>query len=248
MPRIRRSRSGAAEGIAVATEPKLIIFDCDGTLVDSQHLIVAAMQSAFVACGLDAPPSGDVRGIIGLSLPEAIGALTPPAAAERIEELGETYKQAFIEQRRRPDFHEPLFEGAREILQRLSVLDDVLLGVATGKSRRGVDVLFEREQLGNYFISIQTADDAPSKPHPGMIDNSIDLTSVRRHNVLMVGDTSYDMLMAREARVGAVGVGWGYHPREHLRASGAHHLIEEFGELLELLGSLPVRALRGGAE
>jgi phosphoglycolate phosphatase len=222
----------------MAGEPKLVIFDCDGTLVDSQHLIVGAMQTAFAACGLAEPADGAVRGIIGLSLPQAVGALAPEAGPRELDRLGEAYKQAFIDQRARPDFHEPLFAGAREILHRLAHRDDVLLGVATGKSRRGVDVLFEREGLGSYFHSIQTADDAPSKPHPGMIHNALLETGIAPGLALMIGDTSYDMLMAREARVGAVGVGWGYHPRQQLLAAGAHHLIEAFEEIMELVDGL----------
>lgn len=222
----------------MTAEPKLVIFDCDGTLVDSQHLIVAAMQAAFADCGLAIPADSDVRGIIGLSLPQAVGALAGSAGPDQIEQLGEAYKRSFIDQRARPDFHEPLFSGARDILDRLARRDDVLLGVATGKSRRGVDVLFEREGLGDYFHTIQTADDAPSKPHPGMIHNALIETGIAPDLALMIGDTSYDMLMAREARVGAVGVGWGYHPRQQLLAAGAHHLIEAFEEILGLVDGL----------
>ena len=210
---------------------KLIIFDCDGTLVDSQNVIIGAMRMAFAAHGLEAPANEDVRGVIGLSLPQAVGALAPGIEGGDLGELVEAYKTAFIEQRRQPDFHEPLFNGARESLLRLSAREDVLLGVATGKSRRGVDVLFEREGLAEFFVSIQTADDAPSKPHPGMIDNAIAQTGVERANALMIGDTSFDMQMARNANVGAVGVSWGYHHNDRLRGAGAHHLLDSFDEL-----------------
>jgi len=216
-------------------QPKLVIFDCDGTLVDSQYVIIGAMKMAFENAGLAAPADYQTRGIIGLSLHEAVGALAPPIDQRQLDDLVEGYKVAFIEQRKSPDFHEPLFPGAQEILANLAGRPDILLGVATGKSRRGVDVLFEREGLGDYFFTIQTADDAPSKPHPGMIENAMNACGVSGQNVFMIGDTSYDMAMARNADVKAVGVGWGYHERHRLQEAGAHHLIETFSEISELV-------------
>ena len=225
-------------GETKSEEPRLVIFDCDGTLVDSQHVIIGAMKTAFERHGLAVPGDEEIRSIIGLSLHEAVAALVSPLAENRLHSLVEGYKTAFIEQRQSPDFQEPLFAGAREILHELAALPDILLGVATGKSRRGVDVLFEREGLDKLFLTIQTADDAPSKPHPGMIENAMADCGVRRQNVLMIGDTSFDMAMARNAGVKAVGVGWGYHERERLRKAGAHHLIETFGEIGTLLAAL----------
>ena len=218
--------------------PKLVIFDCDGTIVDSQHVIIKAMKTAFEKFELEIPSNHQVRGIIGLSLEEAVAALVPTGQEDHLEQLCDAYKEAFVTQRQLPDFHEPLFVGARETLQQLAARDDVLLGVATGKSRRGVDVLFEREGLSGYFVDIQTADDAPSKPHPGMIENAMRATGVDKRNVLMVGDTSFDIEMARNADVGAVGVSWGYHDNDRLQLAGAHHLINRFDEITELVMAL----------
>jgi phosphoglycolate phosphatase len=222
----------------VCADPKLVIFDCDGTIVDSQHVIIRAMNTAFEEIGFLKPSEHDIRGIIGLSLQEAVAALAPVAQQEKLEALCKAYKAAFIEQRKSPEFHEPLFAGAREILHELAAGDDILLGVATGKSRRGVDVLFEREGLADYFVTIQTADDAPSKPHPGMIDNAINETGVRKANVLMIGDTSFDIEMARNADVGAIGVSWGYHDGHQLKQAGAHCLIDRFEEINDLIAAL----------
>lgn len=219
-------------------EPKLVIFDCDGTIVDSQHVIISAMRKAFERFGFEYPSDGAIRGIIGLSLDEAVGTLVPSDQKNSLEGLCEAYKDAFVEQRKSPDFHEPLFAGARNVLHELASRDDILLGVATGKSRRGVDVLFEREGLADYFISIQTADDAPSKPHPGMIENAIEHTGVNKENVLMIGDTTFDIEMARNADVGAIGVSWGYHDEHLLKQAGAHRLINHFDEILELVAEL----------
>ena len=219
-------------------EPKLVIFDCDGTLVDSQHIIIKAMKTAFATCDLAPPSDHNIRGIIGLSLDQAVGALVRDEQKPKLQQLIEVFKASFIAQRELPDFHEPLFSGAREILIDLSRRDDVLLGVATGKSRRGVDKLFERENLGQYFFNIQTADDAPSKPHPGMILQAMTQTGIGRQNVLMIGDTTFDMEMARNAKVGAIGVRWGYHEEHLLTGAGANQLIDQFDEINGLVTAL----------
>ena len=172
-------------------------------------------------------------------------ALVPEADKSKLPELCEVFKASFIAQRELPDFHEPLFAGAREILHELSAREDILLGVATGKSRRGVDKLFERENLGQYFFNIQTADDAPSKPHPGMIHimRALEQTGISCQNVLMIGDTTFDMEMARNADVGAIGVRWGYHEDQALLGAGAHRLIDQFSEITDLLATLDQKGL-----
>ena len=210
---------------------KLVIFDCDGTLVDSQMMIVGAMKKAFLSEGFDAPTSSEVRAIIGLSLDQAIGVLDGNRDPSRISVLCDAYKRAFVQLREdRPD-KEPLYEGARAFLQELALRDDIVLGVATGKSRRGVDVLFEREELHSYFVTIQTADNAPSKPHPGMIERAMAETGIGADRTVMIGDTSFDMEMAINANVRALGVAWGYHPREDLIHAGAHSVAESFSDL-----------------
>ncbi len=223
---------------ADSAEPKLVIFDCDGTLVDSQHIIIKAMKTAFEALDIVPPPDNEIKNIIGLSLETAVEALTPKAELAKLGRLCEVFKASFIAQRELPDFHEPLFYGAREILQELAGRDDILLGVATGKSRRGVDKLFERENLAQFFFNIQTADDAPSKPHPGMILQAIEQTGILSENVLMIGDTTFDMEMAVNAKVAAIGVRWGYHDEQMLRGAGAHRLIDQFSEIGNLLAAL----------
>lgn len=210
---------------------KLIIFDCDGTIVDSQHAIVAAMNEAFRSHGLPAPQRSAVVGVVGLSLGEAVQRLLPVDDSAVVHAVAESYKAAFAELRSRPDHDEPLFPGAREAIHRLAASPDVVLGVATGKSRRGVDVLFEREGLGAYFHTIQTADNHPSKPHPSMIERAIAETGSERGMTVMVGDTVFDVEMARYAGVGALGVAWGYHPPEALARAGAHEVIDDYRAL-----------------
>lgn len=207
---------------------KLVLFDCDGTIVDSQHIIIAAMELAFTAHGIAAPERNEVLSIVGLSLGHAIQRLLPPGTDESlIALLGEAYKSAFQELRRDPAHYEPMFAGVRELITALAARDDVVLGVATGKSRRGVAVLFEREGLDEFFTTIQTADDHPSKPHPSMILKAMAEVDSRPERTVMIGDTTFDIEMARAAGTSAIGVRWGYHPSELLVAAGAHVMVDD---------------------
>ncbi len=218
---------------------KLVLFDCDGTLVDSHHNIAEAMRRAFAEVGVPYPGDAATRGIIGLSLHAAVTALAPEGTEpDTLRRLEEAYKQHFFQLRHEPDFHEPLFPGAREALERLAAREDVLLGVATGKSRRGLEVLLEREGLRDFFVTLQTADDAPSKPHPGMVLQALEETGAEPHRTALIGDTRYDMEMARAAGTLPIGVAWGYHPPHELRAAGAAEIAEKFSHLPEMVESL----------
>lgn len=218
-------------GGAPARHMKLIIFDCDGTLVDSQHNIARAMRMAFEAHGVPFPGERAVREVIGLSLPEAVAPLAPGASPEMVNRLSDAYREAFFALRHDPDFHEPLFPGARQAIMELHSRPDVLLGIATGKARRGLDALLERFSLGHCFATTQTADDAPSKPHPEMVLRALDETGLGPRDAVLVGDTTHDMQMAANAGIGAIGVAWGYHPPERQRAAGALHIAETFDEI-----------------
>jgi len=215
----------------------LIIFDCDGTLVDSQHLICAAMGEAFAARAMAPPAREAVLEVIGLSLGEAIARLAEGAEGEEIDALGSAYRAAFIELRRQARHVEPLFPGAREAVEALALTDDVLLGIATGKSRRGVDNFLERFAFAPHFATVQTADDAPSKPHPAMIERAMAETGAAAGRTVMVGDTAHDMAMARAAGVRAIGAAWGYHSEAALKGAGAHDLARDFADLMRLLSA-----------
>ena len=214
---------------------KLVILDCDGTLVDSQNGICAAMDHAFGTLGLVAPARAATLAIVGLSLPEAFAVLAAEHDAATRARLVDTYKSAFVEVKRIPDLHEPLFAGIADAIEHLSTREDVLLGIATGKSRRGIDRLFAREGWETRFHTVQTADGHPSKPHPAMIHAAIAESGVEPSNVVMVGDTTFDMEMARAAGVGALGVAWGYHRPDVLAAAGAHGIIETGEGLVEAI-------------
>lgn len=220
---------------------RLVIFDCDGTLVDSQLMIIAAMAQAFEQEGLSPPAREAVLGVVGLSLPEAIWRLADGLDEAVVLRLSDAYKSAFGALRQSTEHYEPLFVGAHEAVRRLADEDDVVLGIATGKSRRGVDHILSREAMTPYFATIQTADDAPSKPHPGMIERAMAEVGAGPRETVMIGDTTFDMQMARNAGVTALGVTWGYHPVDALHDAGAHRIAADFDELLD-----HVAARRGG--
>ncbi|MEI8145358.1 MAG: HAD-IA family hydrolase [Alphaproteobacteria bacterium] len=209
---------------------KLVIFDCDGTLVDSQHMIVAAMNRGFESLGRTPPAREETLSIVGLSLSEAMIALTSPNEPH-VPALVEAYKNAFHELRASQEHLEPLYEGARAAVDRLSARDDVVLAIATGKSQRGVRLVLGHHGIYERFSVIRTADDAPSKPHPAMIEQVMETTGIAPGLTAMIGDTTFDMAMARAAGVAAIGVTWGYHAPDALIAAGAHQMIDRFDAL-----------------
>ena len=211
---------------------RLVIFDCDGTLVDSQNSIFATMTAAYAALGLPPPSRAEVLGVVGLSLPQAFAVLAATHTPAVQSELVDLYKSVFPRTRETMQGGDPLYPGTRETVALLAARDDVLLGVATGKSRRGVARLFDREGWHSHFVTIQTADDNPSKPHPSMILKAMAETGIEPEHTVMIGDTSFDMEMARGAGVGAVGVAWGYHTADRLRSAGAHAIVADAADLI----------------
>ena len=211
---------------------RLIIFDVDGTLVDSRRSILAAMGGAFAAANRPLPPEAEVLGIVGLSLPEAMAALVPDADAAENARLVRFYKEAYLALREAGagEAEAPLFPGALAALDRLAGAGHTL-SIATGKARRGLDYMLATHDLADRFVGTQTADDAPSKPHPGMVLACLAATGLPASAAVVVGDTEFDMAMARAAGARAIGVGWGYHEQARLVRGGAEMVIAEFDEL-----------------
>ena len=215
--------------------PRLAIFDCDGTLVDSQANICRAMEEAFVTADLSPPSRAATRRIVGLSLVEAMRALRPDATDAEHRALASGYKDAYQRLRATASLDdEPLFDGVADTLAHLHA-DGWLLGVATGKSDRGLAHVLARHGIADLFVTLQTADRHPSKPDPAMLAAALAQADVPPHMAAMIGDTSFDMAMARAAGVRAVGVAWGYHSVAELADAGADVIAEHASDLPRLL-------------
>ncbi len=223
--------------MAYDSSTRLVIFDCDGTLVDSQHVIVEAMNQAFRAHALDEPPARSTRRTVGLPLGEAIARLLPEGAEEHVEPVTTAYKEAAFALRQHPNHDEPLYPGVGDVLDILRNRQ-FLLGVATGKSRRGLDATLERHGLRDHFATLKTADDGPGKPNPDILNHAMAETGAVPDSTIMIGDTTYDIAMAVRAGMQSIGVTWGYHAPEELVATGASHIAETFDELPAVIADI----------
>ncbi|MGQ7791416.1 HAD-IA family hydrolase [Faunimonas sp. B44] len=216
---------------------KLVLFDCDGTLVDSQHIIAEAMGLAFAEHGLDRPAPERTRLIIGLSLPLAIAVLIDEPLGPKAEAIADSYRRNFMAMRSRAGFFEPLFPGAADAIHTLASRDDVRLGMVTGKSRRGVAAVCRQHGFEGLFEVVRTADDCPSKPHPAMVLECCSEIGIAPAETFVVGDTRYDMEMAVAAGAAPIGVSWGYHAAEDLLRTGARCVIDGIPELFDVLAA-----------
>jgi phosphoglycolate phosphatase len=216
----------------------LVIFDCDGTLVDSQETILHGLEVGFDAVGLPMPDRRTALSIVGLSLERAFLTLVGGDNQHHVSKMADAYRTAKVTRREEGLDFDPLYPGAMDALDRLSARDDVLLGVATGKARRGVDHLCSIHGLEGRFVTIQTADTSPSKPHPDMILQAMGETGAEAGRTVMIGDTSFDMEMAVAAGTRGIGVTWGYHDRGRLESGGAASVIDHFDQLDAALAAL----------
>lgn len=214
---------------------RAILFDCDGTLADSFGLICETMRRCFAMAGLPELDDAATSGVIGLSLDLAIHRLAPTVPVEELPALVETYRRAFHEIRAQGTFPERLFPGVEPMLRQLAARDDVLLGMVTGKSRRGVRNVIEVHGLQGVFPAVRTADDCLSKPHPAMVLECCADLGVRPEDTLVVGDAIFDMQMAVAAGAAGWGVAWGAQPPEALRAAGASGVSTTVRELRDTL-------------
>ena len=210
---------------------RLIVFDMDGTLIDTQALISEHMGAAFASLELVPPTPAEVRQIIGLSLPVAVGQLAGTSDINLIEGIVGQYKSFYRASLEHDVDREPLYPGAREALDRLKQQKGTVLGIATGKGLTGVARILGNHGIEGHFVTLQTPDHNPSKPHPGMLLSAMADTGAAPHQTVMVGDTVYDMELARSAGVRAIGVSWGYHEAAELLKAGAGTLIHDYAEL-----------------
>ncbi|MCE8015670.1 HAD-IA family hydrolase [Halomonas sp. MCCC 1A17488] len=211
---------------------RLVIFDWDGTLMDSAARIVACMQAAARDAGWGHLEEAAVRDIIGLGLPEAIDRLCPGIDAERFELLRSRYAHHFVEGNRTPM---PFFAGVEAGIATLREPRARRLAVATGKSRRGLERVFRESGSGGWFHASRTADETRSKPHPQMLEELLVELDVPVEEAVMVGDTEYDMEMARALGMDRVAVTWGVHAPERLAASRPVYTAQAVTELFDWL-------------
>lgn len=220
--------------------PALLVFDVDGTLVDSQAHIVASLAAAFAAVDLPMPAREVALAVVGLSLPLALRRLAPDIGEAGLDAMIESYKAEFQRLRVGGQGASPLYPGTRAMLESLARRPATLLGIATGKSRRGLNHLMESHGLAPLFATMQVADDHPSKPDPSMLFAALRETGAAARHAVMIGDTSFDIEMGRAAGFATIAVTWGYHGPHML--AGADAAISDWAGLPDALGRLGVPA------
>ncbi len=246
-----RSSNGGNDGFSfrrIPTRPsrmrnaplRLVVLDCDGTMVDSQTAIVGAMTGAFEALNLTPPAADEVKRIVGLDLADAISCLVSEDAHHHIDDLVEGYKTTARAHRDSGNWEDPLYPQTVETIEALAG-QGWIIGCATGKSMRGLAAVFELHGIGHHFSTCQTSDIGPGKPSPEMLYRAMSETGVDKPYSVMVGDTTFDMEMARNAGIHAIGVSWGYHEVDELREAGANVIIHSYSELIEALEELTGR-------
>ncbi|MCK9200245.1 MAG: HAD-IA family hydrolase [Gallionella sp.] len=208
----------------------LIVFDWDGTVMDSTAVIAGSIQAACRDLGLNVPSDEAARHVIGLGLAQALQHAVPDAPEAMYEPLAERYRHHFLAQ----DQTIPLFEGARATIAELHA-DGYWLGVATGKSRAGLERVLDASGLRSYFHATRTADQTFSKPHPAMLVELMDELAVSADRTLMIGDTTHDVQLAQNAGVDVVAVSYGAHPPEQLLELQPLALVHDFAELRDWL-------------
>lgn len=221
----------------MAAKYRLIVFDWDGTIADSEARIVSSVASALAETGLPTRTSDEIRNIIGLGMRESMEALFPEISPTRYQGFIDAYRKQFQSRARTPV---TLFPEVKGVLESLASRG-YLLAVATGKSRRGLDRELRESGLHSLIHVSRCADEAPSKPHPQMLVDVLELASVAPGMALMVGDTTYDMQMARDAGVDRVAVSYGAHERSRLIEFDPLTVVESLNDLEEWL-SQPAQA------
>lgn len=214
---------------------KLVLFDCDGTLVDSADVIHKCMVAAFRDHGFSEPSLAATKSIIGLSLHDAMSDLLAGQQIKDLDRMVQDYKDHFFKIRTSEDLLEPLYEGVAELLDQLHNIDDVIMGIVTGKSRRGVNAILDGHGLRSHFITSRTADDCPSKPHPAMVLECCDEVGIEPQKAIVIGDATFDMQMARNANAKSIGVNWGYASTDNLNKSGANQIVNKPSEIFDII-------------
>lgn len=213
----------------------LALFDCDGTIVDSAAIIHACMERTFDDFGIPRPGFDHTKSIIGLTLDIAIARMLGRMVDTEVAAMTARYKEHFMLYRQEGGPLESMYEGLLELISGLAARDDVILGVVTGKSRRGLDAILAHHGLTSAFLTTRTADDCPSKPHPAMVLECCAEAGIDPARTFVIGDAVYDMQMAASAGACPIGVSWGYGPVDALKAAGAAHVVSQAHEIAALI-------------
>lgn len=208
----------------------LIVFDWDGTLADSAAIIVNAIRCACADLGLPVPCDADARYVIGLGLNDALRHVAPSLLERDYPQLSARYRAHYMQS----NAQIPLFAGVDELLEALDMRGH-LLGVATGKSRRGLDDALLQAGISHRFVATRCADEGHPKPHPDMLLRLLEHTGVAPESALMIGDTTHDLLLAANAGIDAVGVAYGAHPHDALLSQPHRAIVHSIAELSEWL-------------
>lgn len=214
---------------------RLVMLDMDGTLIDTQALIVEHMMTTFAEARLPVPSPDEVRRIIGLSLPQAMLQLLGKQDIETADRLADRYRQHYRASLVSSEGREGLFPGARDALDQLRAQPGTILGIATGKGLNGVHRLTELHGIAGFFSTLQTPDHNPSKPHPGMMLRAMAETGADKAQTVIIGDTTFDMEMGKAAGTKTIGVTWGYHDAKELVGAGADILVDDYSQLSEAI-------------
>ncbi len=216
---------------------KLVVFDLDGTLIDTVSLFIASISCALDKMGQPVPDEKTLRSISGLGMQAGIGRIAPDLGKDEFDELIRRYREESLA-RASKSRQEELFPGAREVLQNLQEREDFLMAVATGKALDSTERILKHHDIKGLFTSIHTPDTNIAKPHPDMIASAMEIVDADPERTVMIGDTTHDMKMAVAAGVRALGVSWGYHEPDELKGAGADMVIDEMDQLIPAVDRL----------
>lgn len=218
---------------------RLIVFDCDGTLVDSQQTIITATEAALGAHDFVAPPRRDILYAVGLPVDVALRRHAPDASDDQIVNMLDIYRETYQQLVQQDDRGQVMFDGMRDLIVELGGMDDTLMGIITMKSRRGLNRVVDAYDIRQYFQVLKSADDGPGKPAPDLMLHALAETGAAASETVMVGDTGFDIMMAKAAGTHAIGVGWGYQTIDELEDAGADAIAEDTTALRDQLAAFP---------